>query len=420
MGRYPEARHHLDEALVIAREMGNEMLESLTLLNLGNIEVDSGRLEQALNYHRRSLDIEWDRDEHTELAVRLNSIADVLRRQGFYSDSLVYLRLAKDYLERSEDMKEKGINLIILGHIDMARGNYSSAQEALLEALRSFQEVGAGPEAAETHLMLARMYRDQGRFEDALQAVDSAESLLDAGAERIGAQASLTRAEILHDVGDLNQAASELERAGKMLDPAARLERLLQRFLRIRVALSDPQQAKSRHQLERLIVETDHPDLRELNWKARIHLGWAILRQGEPKDAVSVLSRVRSETAQGRLRPMQAQATLALAQAYRADGMLEEARRYALELVETATQFDGRLLAAEGNLLLADIAAATSAAEEAAAYNRKAQDLERTILDQIPGSLTTAFMEHHPWVVGSVAVPLTRNHAADDEKKGSH
>jgi len=418
MRRFPEARHHLDEALAIARQMGNEMLESVALLNLGNIEADSGRLQQALEYHRRSLDIEWDRNEHTELAIRLNTIADVLRRQGLYSDALVYLDLAKGYLERSEDLKEKAINLRVLGRIEMARGNYATAQTALLETLQLFQEIGAAPETAETHLMLARMYANQGRFEDALQTVDSAETLLNEGAYRTGAEATLTRAEILLDLGDVNRASKELDRAATTLDPETRLERLLLNLLRIRVALSSPKPTNSRQQIDELIQDTDQPDLTELNWKARIQLGWAYLGRGENKHAVSVLSRVRDEAVQARFRPIQALATLALAKAYRADGMLEEAQRYALELVEIAAHFDGRLLAAQGNLLLGDIATANATAEQAASYETKAREITSTILAQIPDSLTAAFLEHYPWAKAADARPAEKA-APEAEKKGS-
>jgi len=418
MARYPEARRQIDEALAVARQMNNEMLESQALLNLGNIEGDSGNLEKALEYHRRSLDIEWDRNEHTELAVRLNTIADVLRRQGLDSDALVYLELAKGYLERSEDLKEKAINLRVLGRIEMARGNYASAQTALLETLRLFQEIGAGPETAETHLMLARMYADQGRFEDALQAVDSAETLLREGADGTRAQVSLTRAEILLDVGDANRASIELDGAEANLDSNMRQERLLLKLLRTRWALSSPKPVTFRRHLDELIRDTDQPDLKELNLRARIELGCAHLGQGDNTQAVSVLSRVREEAVRERLRPIQALATLALAKAYFADGMLEETQRYAMELVELAEHFDGRLLAVQGNLLLGEIATANATAEQAAAYDRKAREITGTILAQIPDSFTTSFLERHPWAKVGTARPAERP-ARDAEKKGS-
>jgi eukaryotic-like serine/threonine-protein kinase len=419
MRRFPEAQQYLDEALAIARQMENEMLESLALLNLGNIEIDNGHLDKALEYHRRSLDIEWDRNEHTELAVRLNMIADTLRKKGLYSDALVYLELAKGYLERSEDLKEKAINLRVLGRIEMTRGNYASAQTALLETLRLFQEIGAGPETAETHLMLARMYADQGRFDDALQAVGSAENLLHEGPGGTKAQARLTRAEILLDVGDAKGASSELDQAEMILDPNTRLERLHLGLLRTRVALSPSTPARSRQRLDELIRETDQPDLRDLNWKARIVLGWALLGQGENKQAVLVLSRVHDEAAQARLRPIQALATLALANAYRSADMLEEAQRYAVELVEVAAFFDGRLLAAQGNLLLGDIAMSNASAEQAEAYDRKATDTAVTILAQVPDSLFATFLEHYPWAKKAAGTPPTEEPAPEAEKKGS-
>jgi hypothetical protein len=106
-----------------------------------------------------------------------------------------------------------------------------------------------------------------------------------------------------------------------------------------------------------------------------------------------------------------------LAKAYFADGMLEETQRYAMELVELAAHFDGRLLAVQGNLLLGEIATANATAEQAAAYDRKAREITGTILAQIPDSFTTSFLERHPWAKVGTAHPAER--PADAEKKGS-
>jgi tetratricopeptide (TPR) repeat protein len=395
LGRFAEARRHLDEALTIAREMGNEMLESVAWYTLGNVEGDSGRLNLALEYHRRSLDIEWDRNEQTELAVRFNAMADVLRRQGLHSDALAYVELAKGYLERSEDLKEKAFNLKIRGRIEFARGNYAAAQTALLETIRLLQGMGAGPETAETHLIIARIYADQGRFEEALQAVDSAETLLPEGARKVAAQASLTRAEIFLNVGDAQRASAELERAKSKIDHDMKVENLSLGLLQARVMLMASKPVGFPTQLHGLVNDTAHTDLAELNLRGRIALGLAHLAQHDRKRAIATLTKVHDEASLARLRPVQALATLELARAQLAEGNPEKAQEYARELLELTTNFEGRVLAAQGNALLGDIAFARDSADEADKYYAQARTIADWILDETPEPLAEAFLDFY-------------------------
>ncbi len=396
VGRNKEARRHLDEALDIARRMDDKVMESLALINLGNLESDSGRLAQALVYVRRSLDIEWERNEHTELAIRLDTIADLLRRQGLFVDALVYLELAQGYLERSEDVLEKAINLRVLGRIESARGNYHAAQAAFLEMLQLFQQIGANPDAAEAHLMLARLYSDQGRFDEALHAVDAAQLLIETE-HTLTTQVELYRAEIFLAIGDTMRASTVLDRAEQTLPRTSDVDRFLHRLLRARVARLSSSQPSLSSELQRISRDAVSPDLAELRLKTNVELGRLHLDKGAAEQAIAVLSRAREEAADRGLRSIQATASLALAEAFWHRQQTDEARRYASESIHLAERFEGRGLVAEGNYLLSNIVNAMGQTAEAAALEQKARDVADSIRKQTPLELTSVFLSRYPW-----------------------
>jgi len=394
--RNEEARRNLDEALTLSQQEGDKTMESLALMNLGNLESDSGRLGQALEYHRRSLDIEWDRDEQTELAIRLNTIGEVFRRQGLFADALVYVELAKDYLERSEDLKNKALNRLVLGRIEKSRGNYRPAQQALLETLQLFQQISANADAAKTHVIIAGLYVDQGRFEEALQAVQAAALLVDTDHKKM-TDVDLARADVFLNIGDAARASAELDRASRSLDSAEDAERLAYRLLRASILQLSGSAPGLSSELEEIARTASALELTELRLKATVELGRLYLEQGAVDQSVAVLVRARGEAVERRLRPVQAAASLALAKALLRFGRTDDARRYASETVALAEHFEGRPLIAEGISLLGEIATSGGQTAEAAALRQKAREIAVSVLAQTPRELSHALAARYSW-----------------------
>ncbi len=393
-GRYEEARAHLDEALSLARKTDDKVMESLALLNFGILENDAGHLPEALTYVRRSLDIEWERSEHTELAIRLNTIADILRKQGLYTDAIVYLQAAKGYLERSDDLREKALNLRVMGAIESARGNYRTAQEAFLEMLQLFQRIGADPEVADAQLRIARLYAVQGRFEESLSAVESADALI-SPEHKLAAQIELTRAEVFLRIGDVARASTEVDRASASLGPGD--DRLSLRLLQASVLRGSARAKELPAELDAISRTANRVDQTELRLKTLVELGKVHLESGALELAATALGRAREEAAERRLRPIHADSALALAEVQRRLGRTEEARKYASEAVEVSQHFEGRPLEAESLFFLRDLARSMGASEEAAALEEKTRAVAATIVAQTPVELVPSLTARYSW-----------------------
>src|SRR4029079_4157611 len=113
---------------------------------------------------------EMEREDHENMANRLDQIGDIYRLKGQYDDALVYLQQAKTHLDQTKEPFEKGINLEFVGLVRKAQGNYNEAVEAFLAALGLYKEVDDQMSVADVHRSLGAIYESQGRYADAFAA----------------------------------------------------------------------------------------------------------------------------------------------------------------------------------------------------------------------------------------------------------
>lgn len=395
--RFDEARKYLDEALTIARETHNRTMESLALLNLGNLFYDSGDLDRALDHYRRSLNIEWDRNEHTEIAVRLDAVARVLGRRALFADALVYLELSKQHLESSEDSKEKAFNSFLTGDVERARGDYDAAQAALLDALQLSRRIEDGPTVARCHLILARLYADQGRFDEALNAIDSAETADTTSPRETATEAHLARAEVFLEIGDQEKASEEMALSAAGTETSLYDVQLRVRLVSARANERSATSPSPAAQMKEVIREARPDDLVEIELRGRLELGRLYLRAGLPVRSIEVLRRVREDALERQLVPIQARASLALAENYRRNGQLEDARRMASEAASLGERFGADLIVAQATQLLAEAARSLGHSDEVHKIESKVQDRSSAVLTRVPEELRPAFLAAHPW-----------------------
>ena len=172
LGRVREARELLQEGLAIAKSTDNATMESFALLILGGVNQGAGDLQEALANYSASLEIEWERNEHTELADRLNAIGSVYSQLGRYADATVYLEQARLHIEKANLPAVRGYNLLVTAQIHQAKGKYAAAIEEFLSSIPLLRETGQPREVATANEQLAEIYVQQGRDEDALGAVE--------------------------------------------------------------------------------------------------------------------------------------------------------------------------------------------------------------------------------------------------------
>jgi tetratricopeptide (TPR) repeat protein len=372
------------KALSLAREAGNRAEESVALFNMGLTYKAAGKLDPALGAIRQALQIDMERGDHRALANRLDKIADIYRLKGQYDDALVYLEQAKTHIAQSDEKQEKAINLNYIAQVRQALGLYDQALEAYLASLPIFKEIGQEMGVAMTEHNLAEIYVTQGRYADALAAFDqSLELYRKLKVVHDVAEVQAPRGHLLATLGQ-GKAAEEALAEAERVAREAKAEDVVPEILLGRAELARSRgQADAASLFEQANVKANLSGQKEVAVESRIELGRLYLDQGKLDRAAALLLRTREEAAAARLRPLEAEAAVALAEVYLAKKDAEAARRQAQDAIKIAERFAGRPVLHEAHARLgAALERLGRSGESIDAYAQAAQDL-----DWIRGSL---------------------------------
>jgi tetratricopeptide (TPR) repeat protein len=310
---------------------------------------------------------------------------------------MVYLEQARSHIEQSAEVEEKAINLNYTGLVRKAQGLYDQALEAFLAALPLFKEIEQEMGVAMTHHDLAEIYGAQGRYADALAAIQQSVDIYE-HLEVVHdiAEARAPRGHLLAAMGQADAAEKELVEAEKMAREA-KAEGILPEILlgKAEVAHLRGKGEEAAALFEQANVKANVSGQKEVAVESRIELGRLYLEQGKLDNAQRMLLRTREEAAKSRLRPLEAAAGAALAQALLAKGDAAAARTAALEAIRTAERFSGRPVLFEANATLGRALDRLGRGPEAVdAYGKAA-----AILEWMRGSLkpadVDAFMARH-------------------------
>ena len=157
LGHYQRAIETLERGLEIAKARGDAVVESILTLNLAEVWVAVGKLDQAENACRVSFESASTRGDHLTIAGSLKCRARIERERGAFDASIATLRIAIFEAEGLEDRLLQAEMLREFGQTSRALGNPEEARLAWREAAESFEDVGARHEAAEINALLASL-----------------------------------------------------------------------------------------------------------------------------------------------------------------------------------------------------------------------------------------------------------------------
>lgn len=171
-GRAREALETIKEVTNNWRETFLSHLHPLTealVYNVqGNILWEVGCLEEALVWHRRSLDIREQYNDPKAQAASLNNMAVIMRDQGKLKDSLRYHEQALELWRRT------GWQLAIAGSLNnqaviyFTLGSFHRATELYHEASAIYEDLNDPYNLSNTLNNLGALYQDQGKLEKAI------------------------------------------------------------------------------------------------------------------------------------------------------------------------------------------------------------------------------------------------------------
>ena len=328
IGDIPAARSHLFEALDVAESLGSDTLVSFAAYTIGITYADSGSVEQAMEHYRRSLGIEWGRSNHSELAVRLDAIAEILRMQARLPEATVYTAQAKVHLAETNDPEETAFNLEVQGTVLLDLGRHTESLEAALQSLAVYKELESVRGVAQAQLRVSHVYQALGSYTDALDAARaSIEGFTKLKMDRSEAEARISAANTLISMQQLDVAKEELSRSDLLLSRlVAPRQAALLRYVRGRLLAARGKQNLAAAELEdaRAMAADCNDSVQELT--AALELGRVLLTIA-PAQGIELLVKTRDRAQQYQMAGHDARAALTLSRAYLDSGQTESAER---------------------------------------------------------------------------------------------
>lgn len=174
---YPEyCRELTEDALVLARKIGNQRGEALALANRGMEMMVVSRYEEAFNYleeAERAL-VELPFEEQKGYNRVLNALGCIYLEKGRLSDAAIYLRRALNLSETERDGLLIGMLYSNLAFIQFTLKKYESSFSYSERAVEVLEREGEYTELITVLCNFGESLQNMGRFEEAFKQLSRA------------------------------------------------------------------------------------------------------------------------------------------------------------------------------------------------------------------------------------------------------
>jgi eukaryotic-like serine/threonine-protein kinase len=255
IGQFAEAREVYEEALEIARTIGNQRLEANLLNALGEVAGRSTHYQEAVDFFKAALSIDRDLGDRFATGRKLANLGMTYGAIGLYRRAERYLRKALELHEAVGHPGELNDVIVHLGEVVSFMGDLESARALLLDAARVAVVRGDVRTELRARIRLAQALvdadtagRDELLADDLATAKMIAEQVMST-ARAHGLRTSRCRA--LYVLARLAERRGELEEAIELERDAVSL---------VRAGAAPLDGVRSIHHLGRLLVATGAAD----------------------------------------------------------------------------------------------------------------------------------------------------------------
>ena len=221
-GQIELARTRYDEALALAgTDLRSAVLRARIEQNLGILANIEGDHSAALTHYGRGLDACEIIGDAPGCALALHNLGMVSVDLGRHDEASTYFRRSRALAETLGDVHLQGLCLLNHAEVLIARGRYDEARHDVEASLVIFDRIDARLDKADAYRMLGMVFRETGR-------VALAESRLAAARELAAANGSaLSEAEACRELARLFRDQGRNQDALRMLNASYRLFRRL-------------------------------------------------------------------------------------------------------------------------------------------------------------------------------------------------
>ena len=187
MGRREEAIDYLNQALLIAQEIGDVRGRGIWLSNLGLVFDDLNRRQEALDVHRESVNVARMIRDQRGLAARLSNLGNTFLAIGNSSEALKCYHEVVSVHQSLGEKPEAALRMGIIGNIYSELGRtapsdfeaqfyYGLARDAYRDTLIMAHELGDQVAEADLLASLGNVYGNMGDYDQAINHFTAAMS----------------------------------------------------------------------------------------------------------------------------------------------------------------------------------------------------------------------------------------------------
>jgi serine/threonine protein kinase/tetratricopeptide (TPR) repeat protein len=176
-GRLGDALAEYKDALVLARVVGHKSSEAIDIKLMGDVLADQGDLKSAMQMYQQAVSIQREIDDKRYYADSLMSIGRLRRQRG---DGDGARKNYEEALALHQQSGEKGLVAdaqVALGELDCDSGKASEAETLARAAIQEFRVEREADAEIQSEVLLSRSLTQQGKREDAQEAIASALTL---------------------------------------------------------------------------------------------------------------------------------------------------------------------------------------------------------------------------------------------------
>ncbi len=168
MHRHEEALEHLDVALTLMREGGDQRGQGMALNNIAHAYAQLGRLDDAVAAFTRALELHQADNHLPGIALALNNIADIYTQMGDCARAFAHLERALRMAREVGSEHLEGVVLQNLGETSLAAGDEEGALDHFGQALGIRRRAGEKRREAETSNAIGLVHLSRGDHASAL------------------------------------------------------------------------------------------------------------------------------------------------------------------------------------------------------------------------------------------------------------
>ena len=166
---FEEARIHLDQSIVLSRQVGDHHGLATGLNYLGYVNSDTGKLDEARACFKEALSVAQMDDDVEAQMLALGNLGQVTLDTGDFENAKLYMEQAL-VIARRKGLLDKVASLLCnLGNAYLGEGDYREAERCYKESLEAAQEAGPREVVTNDLINLGEVLHNLGEPETALE-----------------------------------------------------------------------------------------------------------------------------------------------------------------------------------------------------------------------------------------------------------